>query len=185
MKTLLKLATQKTRLPILNNVLVDQDNRAIATDLDVIIQYSPTHLKDGLYTGDSIKDDMPITSDRDIADFPCVMPDRGEILGERYIKLDDLQFVAQAMSNEATRYYLCGIAFKGKDMDGLTDEERVLAWGASWDPSFDGVAIVDKDFTFRSVNPQFCQIVGVSPAELIGKRFQDITPPRDRDWETI
>jgi DNA polymerase-3 subunit beta len=59
---------------------------------------------------------MPITSDRDIADFPCVMPDRGEILGERYIKLDDLQFVAQAMSNEATRYYLCGIAFKGKDM---------------------------------------------------------------------
>lgn len=61
-------------------------------------------------------------------------------------------------------------------MDGLTDTEKKLSWAASWDPSFDGVAIVNKDFTFRSVNPQFCEIVGVSPAELLGRRFQDITP---------
>lgn len=60
--------------------------------------------------------------------------------------------------------------------DGLTDLERSLAWRASWNPSFAGVAIVNADFTFRSVNPQFCEIVGVSPAELLGKKFQDITP---------
>lgn len=61
-------------------------------------------------------------------------------------------------------------------MDGLNFEERALAWASSWDPSFAGIAIVNKDFTFRSVNPQFCDILGVSPAELIGTRFEDITP---------
>lgn len=62
-------------------------------------------------------------------------------------------------------------------MDGLTIEEKALAWEASWHPSFAGIAIVDKNFRFRSVNPQFCEILGVSPAELIGQDFQDITPP--------
>lgn len=61
-------------------------------------------------------------------------------------------------------------------MDRLTDEERVLAWKASWHPSFAGIAIVNEDFTFHSVNPQFCKLLEVSPAELIGQRFQDITP---------
>lgn len=65
-------------------------------------------------------------------------------------------------------------------MDGLTQEERALAWSAGWDPSFDGVAIVNKDFTFRSVNPQFCEILKITPGDLIGKRFQDITPPHIR-----
>lgn len=62
-------------------------------------------------------------------------------------------------------------------MDRLTEEQRAIAWEVSWHPSFEGTAIINKDFTFHSVNPQFCAIVGASPAELIGKRFQDITPP--------
>lgn len=65
--------------------------------------------------------------------------------------------------------------------DGLTAEERVLAWCASWDPAFVGCAIVDSSFTFRSVNPQFCEMLGVTPAELIGKTFQEITLIRDRE----
>ncbi|MCG8670221.1 MAG: PAS domain S-box protein [Pseudomonadales bacterium] len=60
--------------------------------------------------------------------------------------------------------------------DGLTDTERALAWAASWHPSFSGIAIVDADFTFRAVNPQFCEIVGATPAEIIGESFMDITP---------
>ena len=68
-------------------------------------------------------------------------------------------------------------------MDKLTDEERILAWKASWHPSFSGKAIVDKDFTFRSVNPQFCKLLGVTPAELIGSRFQDVTPPGVRELD--
>ena len=60
--------------------------------------------------------------------------------------------------------------------DGLNNEERVLAWLASWNPSFSGIAIVNPDFTFRSVNRQFCKIVGVTPAEIIGNSFKDMTP---------
>lgn len=60
--------------------------------------------------------------------------------------------------------------------DGLTDEERKLAWLASWNPSFAGKAIVNPDFTFRSVNRQFCEIVGVTPAEIINSKFTDLTP---------
>jgi len=65
-------------------------------------------------------------------------------------------------------------------MDRLTDEERIEAWKSTWTPSFDGIAIVNKDFTFRSVNPQFCKLLGVTPADLIGKRFQDVTPQKLR-----
>lgn len=65
-------------------------------------------------------------------------------------------------------------------MDGLTDEERILAWKAGWNPSFDGIAIVNEDFTFRAVNQQFCELLGVTHAQLIGQRFQDITPPELR-----
>ena len=67
--------------------------------------------------------------------------------------------------------------------DQLTTEERALAWESAWNPSFDGIAIVNEDFTFRSVNPQFCKLLGVTPADLIGNRFQDITPPEIRELD--
>lgn len=65
-------------------------------------------------------------------------------------------------------------------MDRLTDAERILAWKAAWHPSFAGIAIIDRNFTFRSVNPQFCKLLKVTPAELIGSRFQDVTHPEVR-----
>lgn len=62
-------------------------------------------------------------------------------------------------------------------MDGLSsDKEKALAWEATWNPSFDGKAVVNLDYTFRSVNEQFSKICGVTPAELIGQSFADITP---------
>jgi PAS domain S-box-containing protein len=66
-------------------------------------------------------------------------------------------------------------------LDKLTDEERILAWKSTWHPSFSGIAIINRDFTFRSVNPQFCKLLGVTPAELIGTKFQDITPQGVRE----
>jgi PAS domain S-box-containing protein len=39
-----------------------------------------------------------------------------------------------------------------------------------------GKAIVNADFTFRDPNEQLCQYLGVTKAELIGRRFGDITP---------
>lgn len=68
-------------------------------------------------------------------------------------------------------------------MDGLNNQERALAWLASWNPSFDGRAIVNPDFTFRAINQQFCDILGVSPAELVGGTFTDITPAPIRELE--
>ena len=69
-------------------------------------------------------------------------------------------------------------------MDKLKDEERILAWKATWHPSFSGMAIVNEDFTFRSVNPQFCKLLGVTPADLVGSRFQDVTPPDLKELDT-
>ena len=60
-------------------------------------------------------------------------------------------------------------------MQGLSDLEQKLAWNACWTPSLTGKAIVNEDFTFRSVNPEFCDILKVTPAELIGQNFKDIT----------
>lgn len=68
-------------------------------------------------------------------------------------------------------------------MDRLNHEERALAWQALWNPSFVGLAIVNADFTFRSVNPQFCKLLGCTPAEIIGKRFQEVTHPAIRSRE--
>lgn len=67
--------------------------------------------------------------------------------------------------------------------DGLNHNERAWAWLASWNPSFEGVAIVNCDFTFRAVNQQFCDIVGVTPAEIINNSFEDITPQPLRDLD--
>lgn len=70
-------------------------------------------------------------------------------------------------------------------MDGLSDEERIEAWKAAWRVSLDGWAIVEKDFIFRSVNPQWLELLGVLPSEFLGKSFVDITPPdvRQKDIE--
>lgn len=68
-------------------------------------------------------------------------------------------------------------------MDGLKTEEQALAWAATWHPSFHGTAIVNKGFEFIAVNPQFCKIVGVTPAELLGKKFTDITPLSVRELD--
>lgn len=67
--------------------------------------------------------------------------------------------------------------------DGLDQLERACSWQACWDPSFAGIAIVNADLTFRSVNDQFCQICGVTAAEFIGKSFCDITPQPIRDLD--
>ena len=70
-------------------------------------------------------------------------------------------------------------------MDDLSDEERVAAWKAAWHTSFAGWAIVEEDFVFRSINPQWLELLGVLPSEFIGKTFSDITTPdiRRKDEE--
>ena len=66
-------------------------------------------------------------------------------------------------------------------MNVLNSEEKVLAWDATWPISLQGTALVSKDFVYIAVSPQFCEILKVSPAELVGKRFTDITAYQTRD----
>lgn len=61
-------------------------------------------------------------------------------------------------------------------MDGLDNHQRARAWLATWNPSFTGKAIVNQDFTFRSVNQQFCEILGMQPADFLDHTFTDLTP---------
>ena len=42
---------------------------------------------------------------------------------------------------------------------------------------------MNRDFEFTAVNPQFCDILGVTPAELLGKRFTDVTPISVRELD--
>ena len=68
-------------------------------------------------------------------------------------------------------------------MDKLNDEERLIAWKSIWHPSLVGIAIVDADLTIRSVNPQFCKLLGVQPSALIGKQIAEVTSAQDRDTD--
>lgn len=66
-------------------------------------------------------------------------------------------------------------------MDGLTNDERIEAWISNWKISLVGMAIVDKNFKFRRVNPQWVKILGVPATEFYGHSFQDITPAEIRE----
>lgn len=64
---------------------------------------------------------------------------------------------------------------------GFTAKQLAAAFLEGWDKSYAGWAIVDKDFKFVCVNDQFCDLCGVSAAELLGKSFADITTDEMRD----
>lgn len=65
-------------------------------------------------------------------------------------------------------------------MASLSDLEKVASWGVSWDHTFEGKALLNLDLSFRAVNHQFCQILGISPAEIMTFRFCDIMAPETR-----
>lgn len=107
MKTLIKHANKKTKLPILNTILV-KDGVAYANDLDNEISY-PIEQENGLYQAAGVKAGAWVKSDLNISDFPPMH--LGEFIGQVYVKKSDFDFVALAMSTEETRYYLNGILF--------------------------------------------------------------------------
>lgn len=112
MKTLEKLASQRTKLPILNTVMV-KDGYAVATDLDVFI-VQPVAIDAGMYHGAGFASN-PIKSDRLAEDFPS-MPDLDAVIGSHTLDADTVQWVSLAQSKEETRYYLNGICFKNSDI---------------------------------------------------------------------
>lgn len=65
----------------------------------------------------------------------------------------------------------------------LTLQDKADSWESSWHPSFEGIAIVNRDFSFRYVNPQWCEMLEQQPSEFLNKSFADITPPDIRELD--
>lgn len=106
MKTIIKLAKQRTNLPILNTIKVD-NGIAYATDCDLIIA-QPTTLANGLYNS------ALLPSDLDISGFPETIFTH-QYYEEHYgvvpMSLEQIETIQPFQSREETRYYICGIAF--------------------------------------------------------------------------
>lgn len=107
MKTLSKLSSKKSKLPILNTVLV-QNGTAIATDMDIEIRHE-IYLNNGLYCGTSF-DKVQIPFAGKEKNFP-VMCDFEGLAAAVEISLESLEFVAQGTSKDENRYYLQGVCF--------------------------------------------------------------------------
>lgn len=121
MKTLIKLASQRTTLPILNAIKVHK-NMAYATDMEMVICEPIEGLKDGMYHGKGFEA-VKVRFDGTLDDFPQLIEPQVYI-GTADIMIADLEFVAQYMSTEASRYYLNGVCFNGADMV-TTDGHRL------------------------------------------------------------
>ena len=61
----------------------------------------------------------------------------------------------------------------------LRESERTLR--ATFEQAAMGIATTAPDGRYLQVNQKFCDVVGFSREELLGRRFQDITHPDDRD----
>lgn len=67
--------------------------------------------------------------------------------------------------------------------DGLSNRQRAIAWIERYCRSLAGEAIINQDLTFRTANPQFCDLLEVSLAELQGKDYTDLTSAETRELE--
>jgi PAS domain S-box-containing protein len=47
------------------------------------------------------------------------------------------------------------------------------------------IIVVNKSRKFVEVSPAFCQLLGYSETELIGKSYDEVTVPRTNDIQTI
>lgn len=110
MKTLIKHANQRTSIPVLGTIKV-QNGMATAFDLGNQISY-PCDKQDGLYNASGVKAGVWLKSEIPMEDFPELL-NMGEKVGQCTVEIDDLDYVSRAMSMEEVRYYLNGIHFDG------------------------------------------------------------------------
>lgn len=113
-KTLVKLASQRNTIPILNTIHVC-NGTAIATDCDIEIEVPCTY-DDGLYLPHGFDKGIPVESDLDKDDRPVIADFRTPV-GSTMIPasmFDDLRWVMKAQSVDETRYYLNGLYFEKK-----------------------------------------------------------------------
>lgn len=110
MKLLFKIATKKTRLPILNTILV-KNGMAWGTDCDTYISH-PCDKPDGLY--DAHKAKIGIWQSPDgmaMDDWPVIPNELVNCDYSQTLQTESLKWVSSAISQEESRYYLCGVYF--------------------------------------------------------------------------
>ena len=113
MKPLYKLSTMRSKLPILNTILV-KEGMAYATDVDNTATM-PTAWPDGLYCAKQSKAiARPVPSDLSPADWPSPPP---EPQGATFtLDLESLHQCNAFASDEETRYYLMGVYLTHSEM---------------------------------------------------------------------
>lgn len=114
MKTLSKIASERSPIPVLNTILI-RDGLARATNMDQYITYK-TDIAPGLYTGKAFDQVRVPVKDIPESDFPECFIKIGDKLSTMVLPRETLEFVSDAASQEETRYYLKGIFF---DYSGL------------------------------------------------------------------
>lgn len=123
MKTLARVAKSKRRsaAPILQDILIDGNGSAYATDMELYVEVINPALKykdDGLYYGKGIEKGFFFKSDYEVSDFPeWPQMVRDEKQGIHQVELFEkelaaLKWVNQAASREDARYWLNGVFFK-------------------------------------------------------------------------
>ena len=60
--------------------------------------------------------------------------------------------------------------------DVLSDQQKASAWDLTRFPAFEGTAIIDATGTIVYAYPPFCEILKLSPAEVVGMAFADLFP---------
>lgn len=83
-----------------------------------------------------------------------------------------------------------GVSVYFQDITSRKDVEAALResearFHAAFKNAALGISLVGLDGRFRDVNPTFCEIIGYTREELLGKTFGDITHPSDldEDWD--
>lgn len=196
MKTLLKYAPKRASVPCLIDIHV-KNNIAMITDLDFILSY-PIGKEDGLYQAGALKAGAWIKSDNDLTRYPdnCL-----EIEGDYEsftVAMNDIDWMANAMSKEETRYYLMGINF---DLNGMTAttghvlKQVKIESGLSGKyilPSYAVKILIDlcketkaKEFKIDFYNGKAVVIIGeyIFKTRLIDGNFPDYNRVIPKDYE--
>ena len=66
----------------------------------------------------------------------------------------------------------------GPELAALGPAETLLEQVVRESPA--GIAVIDPDGAYRSVNPAYARLYGYSPDELLQLRFTAVVPPKDR-----
>ena len=61
-------------------------------------------------------------------------------------------------------------------MDGLNDYQRAVGWLWNLQHTPEAIALVGKDLKIFYVNPSLCELLRITPAQMINSSFADITP---------